>query len=162
MKKILIITLIAFVIGCKNEPTRQQLVEQSIKTYILENIDNPDKYEPISFDPIDTLYTSYYDDFTYREYESAKDNFERNKNFYEQYKGDKFMGTFYRKEMLESEKEYKSLEAAADSIKKNFMPEIDYIICRHTYRAENKFGAIVKETELFYLDPDNLIVKRHL
>lgn len=157
MKKILIITLIVFVIGCKNEPTRQQLVEQSIKAYILENIDNPDKYEPISFDPIDTLYTSYYDDFTYRKYESAKDNFERDKKFYEEYGS-----SFYYKEMKDAEKEYKSLEAAADSIKRNFVPEIDYIICRHTYRAENKFGAIVKETELFYLDPDNLTVKRHL
>ena len=162
MKKILIITLIAFVTGCKDEPTRQQLVEQSIKAYILDNIDNPDKYEPVSFEPIDTLYTSYYDDFTYRKYESAKDDFERDKKFYEEYKSDKFMGSYYYKEMKAAEKEYKSLEAAADSIKRNFVPEIEYIICRHTYRAENKFGAIVKETELFYLDPDNLTVKRHL
>lgn len=164
MKKIYIIisTVLIVTNGCEQKLTTQQLVEESIKSYILENIDNPDKYEPVSFDEIDTLYSSYTDNSIYKKYSSAKDSYEMDKRYYEEYKNDDVMGSYYYKEMKKSEKEYKKYENQADSIKQNFIPTIEYIICRHTFRSENKFGAIVKDTQLFYLNPEDLTIQKHL
>jgi len=55
MKKVLLLTLI---IGCFlscSKPTKEDMAKDLIKKYMIENLNDPKSYEPISFSKLDSI-----------------------------------------------------------------------------------------------------------
>ena len=112
-------------------------------------LDNPKSYEPLFFGKVDTVYTDYSDirDSIYRIYHEAKKDYE----LFINYKKDKLnnLAKLYEADGINGEKTMERLKGYADSVESSFIPTPICTEVFHEFRAENKFGAIVKESHLF-------------
>lgn len=152
MKQFALFLLLTITASCAVTP--QQKAENAVKEYMMNALDNPKAYEPVSFSTVDTIYTNYDDitDSLYVIYREAKRSYEWDKDFYED--ADSFMKKYYKDEMSKSKKIIDKLQNYADSIESAFVRKPEYLSIYHTYRAENKFGAIVKESHFYRISFD--------
>lgn len=152
MKQFVLLLLSLITVSCAVTP--QQKAEKAVKEYMRDALDNPKAYEPVSFSPVDTIYTTYdsITDSLYTVYRKAKRSYRLDKSFYDD--ADLFMKEYYKEEMQKSKKTIDELQPYADSIESHFIPKPRHLSIHHTYRAENKFGAIVKESHFYTISFD--------
>ena len=154
MKQFALLSLLSLIsVSCAVTP--QQKAEKAVKEYMLEVLDNPKAYEPISFTPVDTVYSGYdsITDSLYGVYREASSSYRLEKELYED-EYESFIKKYYIERMQKSQRTIDSLQSYADSVESNFVPRPLYLSLFHTYRAENKFGAIVKESHFFKISFD--------
>lgn len=151
MKKHLLFPLsIVFIlaVSCKNEPTRDEVVKQNIEDYIINKMDDPESYEFVSLDVIDSVL--YIDNITV-EKNLLKNSINRSKESINRIEGYKNTepNLYDEKEILREKtsilKEEKTL-ASIDSIEtvlgdsKNNVASYTYL---YKIRGKNKMGAKV-------------------
>lgn len=127
MKKVfplVIVALFGFT-GCNNGP--ESKAKDLIKKYIKENANDPNSYEAVEFDNLDTLKTFY----------ASSPEFLENENDYE----NGFI----------NEERYRMVK---DSIRYGFKPEFSGFMMRHKFRANNALGGKVLNTNVFYFNDE--------
>jgi hypothetical protein len=179
-----IIILLGFLIaaGCRNKTPDEILIDEFeayFKTTVIPNLDDPNSYEKVSTQIIDTIFLiDYWRDLenTYSErlfyhkntYESSKRLYEtalnNNKEFAKyRSKEENEYNNERVNEYLEDLKEYEDAvnetQGQIDSLSSlignsSNANDIFSIILLHTLRAKNKFGALVKETIEFNFYPN--------
>lgn len=109
--------------SCQKSP--EDKAKGLIRDYIIINANDPNSYEPIEFEALDSIKSWYHDDDEFKRLESLKsDNI-----------------------IL-----FDSIQPLLDSIKENFKPELKGYMMRHSFRAKNGFGALVINKKVFRFD----------
>lgn len=145
MRKIAIFGLILICFYSCTE-SNQQKAEKSIKTYLLENLDNPKTYEPTNFSKIDTA--SITDNYVYKIQNERLQSLISLLNRERESSKELNIDTLYFDDL---KKDIKNIES--DLINNMIKYRKDYIwAVEHKYRASNKQGAIVIFTKRFILN----------
>lgn len=126
MKKILKISIICLILfSCKTTP--EDKAKFLIREYIDNNANDPDSYEPLSYESLDTQFTFYAKDKSYIDLESQYEN--------EQITFDEWV-------------------KRKDSIENNFKEKPIGFMMRHKFRANNGFGAKILSSKVFRFNLD--------
>ncbi len=129
--------------SCSQAQTPQQMAEAAVKAYLMETLDNPDAYEPVSFNELDTLYTDFNDiyDRQYRRYADAKKIVDK----YDEYVRNGFdaIARVESENAEEARKVVNELQHYADSVEAQFVPRPERLSILHIFRHENKYGGSV-------------------
>jgi len=125
MKIIYILIASCALVGCQK--SNEDIAKGLINDYIKASANDPESYEPVEFDKLDTLKTFYAYSKEYLE----------NKEKYD----DKF-------------RNYEDYNTIRDSLKKSFVPEFTGFMMRHKFRAKNGFGAKILNSKVFYFDKE--------
>lgn len=154
MKHTISLLILTVLMSCSQVQTPQQMAEAAVKNYLMETLDNPEAYEPVSFSVLDTVYTSFDDiyDSKYRQYARARETVDE----YDEYirKGFDAIAELESGDAEEARKVVNELRNYADSVEAQFVPRPERLSLLHTFRCENKYGAIVKESHLFSMSLD--------
>lgn len=127
------------------EKTPLAIMEDSIKAYLMKNLDDPSSYEPVQSEIMDT--TLYSENLQHLEMLMLK------------YAGsmDSEYGKEARAKYLREAEFYKN---QLDSLNKSTDPNaVAAYRVLHSFRAKNKFGALVKDQLKFEFKPDLSIYK---
>ena len=143
MKKILILVLAVFLVGCSeiNEKKAQKLINQQMGL----NLSDFDGYENVKFGNLDIVYTTLFDDSLFMEYNFQRLFYQRLSNVSKMDEtdlhrnSDKKAYDFLNDTKLElnfadSIRKYNELE---NSIKKQFKPQLKYWSMEHYFRTNN-------------------------
>jgi len=126
MKKYLMgVIFSSALLGCKY--SNEYKAKVLIADYIKENANDPESYEPVEFDKIDTLKSSY----TY--IPSFNENNEK---------------------FIDARISQKRYNFVRDSLMSNNKPEFSGFMMRHKFRAKNGFGAKILNSKVFYFDKE--------
>lgn len=125
MKTLYILIASFALVGCQK--SNEDIAKSLINDYIKASANDPESYEPVEFDKLDTLKTFYAYSKEYLE----------NKEKYD----DKF-------------RNYEDYNTIRDSLKKAFVPEFTGFMMRHKFRAKNGFGAKILNSKVFYFDKE--------
>ena len=155
MKKITLIALVVSFLACANSPEKK--AEKLIKTFMKENMHNPESYEIVGFGKVDSAFSDYK-----RNPQYIAQKKECNKlisEVEELQKAEKFAFT--------TESKYKSLKETAEAAKKayeanqelvKFLNEYEEEFIGwsviHQYRATNKGGQKGLTVSKFIFNPD--------
>jgi len=141
MKKLVFCVLVslAFLLACNK--SNEKKAQDMIKSYILENANDPNSYESIEFGNIDTIYTHHWDDSTYQAINNSKYEFLNDPSI-------------VNDPNFDVDKHFDSLNNALEAYEKNFKGVPSKLIMTHKFRANNSFGAKVINTTSFYFDTE--------
>ncbi len=133
--------------------TPQQQAEENIKAYVSKSLNDPSSYEPLSFTPLDSSFTSLDDVEAYGIAKSDLENPERELLFISDPEERKAKET---PSYMEHKKD--SLTKVIQGMEATFKPSFKYLLCIHTFRAKNAFGAIITDEYLVRLRKDLTVI----
>ena len=172
MKKCITVFLIASALLCSCSQSPQRKAEKLVENYLKENLHNPQSYEAISFSNIDTLFIKVGDKEQCPEaieYENKSKLCDSKKKQYlsvlesqSDTMSDEFRKSAVWKNKLAEAKTYLTslIDSSQMYSEKASLAQLKYRLrgkfggwkLEHTYRAKNKLGAKVLDTDIFYLD----------
>jgi hypothetical protein len=154
MKKIVITSIIGcmFLFSCKSKnsyASKNERAADSVKSYLAKRLNDPASYQPVRFDSLVTVMTTYKSDEHYYEYNRQAEDISL-------ITADDMIKDFKLYERRNANGYYKKLKErgikGVDSIKKVFKPRFAGYKIIHEYRAKNGFGALTIHTSQFKLD----------
>lgn len=154
---LLLLACMAVLVSCAKSP--QQIAEQKVKEFMSEALKDPSSYEPVSFSPIDTIFTHFEDTQISKDFSGAEYDIEYwmrrrdSKEFKENYPDASVEDSIAKYISLS-----KSLEQDYYEAKNSFKQEISQFYVEHIYRAKNGFGALDKDRIVIYFNKDFEIV----
>lgn len=138
MKKTFIFAVAILVFAsCDKTPTPEQVAQQSIKEYMLADVEEGSKYEPIEFGTLDSLYTSFEPqrERFQRQFEFAKSMFDLALSNYD---------TPYGREQAEKyQKEMQDINAKWEAAESSFTREWIGFTMTHKFRASDEHLDII-------------------
>lgn len=174
MKYVVSVLLISVLYSCSNSPEKR--AQQLIKNYLMKNLDDPSSYESEDFGKLDTV------KIPYSETEKATNHFlligeimpeyilsqnylgSAQKTIESYHSNPGILGREYEKKFNDNLKLAESAFAIQkvkmdslqrinenDSIEYSRQPNW-YLAMKHSYRAKNKMGAIIKNNTIFHFD----------
>jgi len=138
-----VFTLISLIVSCDQSPKRK--AETSIKKYLTEHMHDPRSYEPVSFEKIDSNFSSFSDTERYKQLDQL-------------YKASRFntnSAVPLEKRMAEMD----SLRNLIEKERSAFKGKFEGFTIVHNFRAKNKMGALILTSQEFKLDPQFKITK---
>ncbi|EKN09451.1 hypothetical protein HMPREF1076_04480 [Parabacteroides goldsteinii CL02T12C30] len=158
--KRLIYILSVVIILCSCQKSNEDKAKEIVKQHLKENLNDWNSYEPISFSPLDSVFSVMEIDPDIIAAESKLKLFDRpfslSTSMLETWKEDTVKYAKAYKEELSNWKMlndsvfyYKSI---VDSLKSNYQPRFEGFIIRHKYRANNENGVKLLYDVNFYLD----------
>lgn len=163
MNKIITLTLIAIAITACSV-SNEQKAKQLIKDHLKSTMNDYSSYEPIEFSQLDTVYSSYYEDSTYkvinRCYESSNEFLKTIEKYIED--ANEFnsrigrivdrRGMAFEKYLPETKNKVDSLSVAMKNFRHNYKPKMTGFSMNHKMRGKNAFGANVVNEMVFFFD----------
>ena len=132
MKNILLVLIVCLVALGSCKESNEDKAKKLIKEYVQKNANDPNSYESVELEKIDTLFSSYWDDSTYQEL------------FQKQFS--------YNDSIADVTKYMDSMSVVVQEYEKNFKGEPLSLMAHHRYRANTSFGAKVLNSSIFYFD----------
>jgi len=161
--------------GCTQKPL--QKAQNSVKNYILKNVNDPSSYQSIEFGKLDSAFSKFIEtdyggclvdsiinlknecDTILSKYHEIKyTNSMSRLKYYTWYEGSKYDRT--ERHQMDSllkggvaiENLHNLLASRLDTLQKQYKPVFDGYIILHSFRAKNKMGNLVIEKYVFRLD----------
>ncbi|MDR2011371.1 MAG: hypothetical protein LBQ22_12905 [Bacteroidales bacterium] len=167
MKKYLLFVLIAAIaVSCSSKKDHQKkVVEKTVTTYVISNLDEPDSYEVISFESFDSVNVS--DIKAYQDLKTEKNKIENNiqdlkarisniEN--ESIKEEEHLYSELKDELNKEEEKFYKFEKDIKKWERKEKEKIYSIIHKYKAKRDNQNEILFYE-ETFYVDRDGNIVE---
>jgi hypothetical protein len=158
---VFILVLINGTDGYGQTPADIQKAKNSVKSYLLKQLNDPDSYRSASWGKLKKTFSDFYDTDTRKLISDSIDMYRRSKDEIRTN-----LNTFYTIPNYAKDPKYKSLvdlnnevDSAITSLEnlmvskeKSFKGKFDGYIIDHSFRARNKFNALVLQSWFFILN----------
>lgn len=158
MRKLVLLIILGIIsfTSCSREPSVDEKVKMEIESELVKNLHDPESYEFVEMEKIDTIFKKKYYKSMLDHYQklmnSSQDTPERVKKFDELAKKFRQYGREYEPDAIDAEKEAKKLQKNYDEVKDKFYEienlysnsredEILELTTTFKCRAKNKVGA---------------------
>lgn len=158
MKKIIILFISAFLLlSCSSSP--HKIMEKKVTKLVKDNIDDPKSYESVSFSKIDTIWTNFDDSPQGKDiaekYHDATFNLHNNELYLNDDEAKKiYPNAIFADSIVYYQHLSDSLKPIYDKQLSDFIEEPKLFYIKHIFRANNKFGALIKDDITVYFDKD--------